>query len=46
MENRKLRDALSADVRAVLDPTTYVGRAPQIVERVLAQQTESGWING
>jgi adenylosuccinate lyase len=40
MENKKVRDALSADeLRAALDPTTYVGHAPQIVERVLREQT-------
>jgi adenylosuccinate lyase len=42
MENEKVRKALSADeLRAALDPTTYVGHAPQIVERVLKEQT---WI--
>jgi len=40
MENKKVRDALSADeLRAALDPTTYVGHAPQIVERVLGEQS-------
>ena len=40
MENKEVRDALSADeLRAALDPTTYVGHAPQIVERVLREQT-------
>jgi adenylosuccinate lyase len=38
-----VRDALSADeLRAALDPTTYTGHAPQIVERVIAR--EQGWI--
>ena len=42
MENEKVKQALSADeIRAALDPTTYVGHAPQIVERVLKEQT---WI--
>jgi len=42
MENRKVREAMTEDeLRAALDPTTYVGRAPQIVERVLKEQT---WI--
>ena len=45
MENKKVRDALSADeLRAALDPTTYVGLAPQIVDRVLAQQRKNGWL--
>ena len=45
MENKQVRDALSADeLRATLDPTTYVGLAPQIVDRVLAQQRENGWL--
>lgn len=43
MDNRQVRDALSADeLRAALDPTTYVGHAPAIVERVLKQQR--GWL--
>jgi adenylosuccinate lyase len=37
MQNEQVRKALSADeLRAVLDPTTYVGRAPEIVDEVLA----------
>ena len=44
MENKKVRDALSADeLRAALDPTTYVGLAPQIVERVVKEQN-AGWL--
>jgi adenylosuccinate lyase len=44
MENKKVRDALTADeLRAALDPTTYVGLAPQIVERVVKEQT-AGWL--
>lgn len=44
MENKKVRDAMSADeLRAALDPTTYVGHAPQIVERVLREQR---WLKG
>jgi adenylosuccinate lyase len=43
MDNQRVRDALSADeLRAALDPTTYVGHAPEIVERVLQQQK---WMN-
>jgi adenylosuccinate lyase len=29
----------------LLDPTTYVGLAPAIVERILAETTRSGWIH-
>ena len=37
MRNERVRKALSQDeLRAVLDPTTYVGRAPEIVDEVLA----------
>jgi adenylosuccinate lyase len=46
MENAKVRGALTSDeLRAALDPTTYVGHAPQIVERVLKEQRASGWLN-
>ena len=39
MENKQVRDALTADeLRAVLDPTTYIGHATQIVERVVKEQ--------
>jgi len=44
-ENRQVREALSEkELRAVLDPTTYVGLAPQIVDNVLAQVRASGWL--
>jgi adenylosuccinate lyase len=44
-ENRQVREALSeTELRAVLDPTTYVGLAPQIVDNVLAQVRASGWL--
>ena len=33
------------EVKAVLDPTTYVGRAPEIVDEVLQQQRAAGWLN-
>jgi adenylosuccinate lyase len=33
-----------AELRALLDPTTYVGPAPEIVDRVLAETKASGWI--
>ena len=46
MENAKVRGAMSADeLRATLDPTTYIGHAEQIVERVIAQQKQSGWLD-
>ena len=32
-------------LRAALDPTTYVGRAPEIVDEVLAQVKKSGWLD-
>ena len=39
MENTQVREALSEkELRAALDPTTYVGRAPQIVR---TQQAEN-----
>jgi adenylosuccinate lyase len=46
MQNERVRAALSEqELRAALDPTTYVGRAPQIVDEVLAQAKASGWLN-
>jgi adenylosuccinate lyase len=43
MENQRVRNALSADeLREALDPTTYIGHAPEIVERVVRQQK---WIS-
>jgi adenylosuccinate lyase len=46
MENSRVRDAMNAgELRAALDPTTYTGHAEQIVERVLAEQKRSGWLN-
>ena len=46
MENKQVSGALStAELRAALDPTTYTGNAPAIVERVLAQQRANGWMN-
>jgi adenylosuccinate lyase len=32
------------ELRALLDPTTYVGLAPEIVDRVLAQSKAAGWM--
>jgi len=34
----------TGELRALLDPTTYVGLAPEIVDRVLAETKASGWI--
>ena len=43
MENQRVRDALTTDeLRSALDPTTYTGHAPEVVERVVRQQK---WIN-
>jgi adenylosuccinate lyase len=41
----RVRDALDAKaLKAVLDPTTYVGDAPKIVARVLAETKAEGWL--
>ncbi|HSC94734.1 MAG TPA: adenylosuccinate lyase [Burkholderiales bacterium] len=46
LQNRKVKDALDADaMRAALDPATYVGHAPQIVDQVLAETRASGWLD-
>ena len=46
MANQQVREALSTEeLRKALDPTTYVGHAPQIVERVLTEQRANGWLN-
>ena len=45
MKNKQVRETLSEkELRALLDPTTYVGRAPQIVDEVLARVKASGWL--
>ena len=45
LRNPQVKAVLSADeLRAVLDPTTYVGRAPEIVDAVIAHQRASGWL--
>ena len=45
MEHPRVKGALAAsELVALLDPTTYVGLAPAIVERVLAETRASGWI--
>jgi len=46
MEDKKVSAAMSVEeLRAVLDPTTYIGHAPAIVDRVLAEQQASGWMD-
>jgi adenylosuccinate lyase len=46
LQNRRVKDALDADaLRAALDPATYVGHAPQIVDHVLAETRASGWLD-
>jgi len=32
-------------LHAALDPATYTGHAPQIVDKVLAQTSADGWLN-
>lgn len=50
-EHSLMRDArVSAalppqELRRVLDPTTYIGLAPQIVDRLLAETRASGWLD-
>ena len=39
----RARERRSCD--ALLDPTTYVGLAPEIVDRVLAETRASGWMD-
>ncbi len=46
MQDKRVAAALTpAELRKVLDPTTYVGLAPQIVDRVLAEAKASGWLD-
>jgi adenylosuccinate lyase len=46
MQNSDVKGALDgAELRALFDPTTYVGLAPEIVERVLAEVRASGWLD-
>jgi adenylosuccinate lyase len=45
MQNAQVKAALSADeLKAALDPTTYIGRAPEIVDEVVQAQRSSGWL--
>jgi adenylosuccinate lyase len=45
MADPRVKQALGGDeLKLLLDPTTYIGLAPEIVERVLAETRASGWI--
>jgi adenylosuccinate lyase len=44
MADDKVKAALGGELKALLDPTTYVGLAPAITERVLAETKASGWL--
>jgi len=46
LRNARVAAALPAEeLRRLLDPTTYVGLAPQIVDKVLADAKASGWLD-
>jgi adenylosuccinate lyase len=46
MQDQRVAAALTpGELRKVLDPTTYVGLAPQIVDQVLAATRASGWLD-
>jgi adenylosuccinate lyase len=46
MQDQRVAAALTpGELRKVLDPTTYVGLAPQIVDQVLAETRASGWLD-
>jgi adenylosuccinate lyase len=46
MANPQAKDAIgTAELRALLDPTTYIGLAPAIVDRLLARTRASGWMD-
>jgi adenylosuccinate lyase len=40
----QIAGAIGSELKALLDPTTYVGLAPAITERVLAETRASGWL--
>jgi adenylosuccinate lyase len=45
MQDPRVARALTPEeLRKALDPTTYVGLAPQIVDQVLAETRASGWL--
>ncbi|MCW5574590.1 MAG: adenylosuccinate lyase [Burkholderiales bacterium] len=44
-KNKQIGSALSpGELKELLDPTTYIGFAPEIVERVLKDVDKSGWL--
>jgi adenylosuccinate lyase len=46
MRDKRVAAALTPEeLRKALDPTTYVGLAPQIVDGVLAHARASGWLD-
>lgn len=46
IENAEISKALTAvEIRAALDPESYLGHAPAIVDRVLREQRENGWLD-
>ena len=46
MESPQVQGAIGTQaLHALLDPTTYVGFAPEIVTRVLAETRASGWMD-
>jgi adenylosuccinate lyase len=46
MKDPRVRAALvDAELEAALDPTSYVGRAPEIVDQVLAEARSKGWLD-
>ena len=46
MQDKRVAAALTPEeLRKALDPTTYVGLAPRIVEKVLAESKASGWLD-
>jgi adenylosuccinate lyase len=46
MRDQRISAALTPqELKAVLDPATYVGRAPEIVDEVLARERAAGWLD-
>lgn len=46
MQNPRVSAALAAEeLKRALDPATYIGRAPDIVDEVLARERASGWLD-
>lgn len=47
MEDARIEAALApGQLRELLDPTSYLGLAPEIVDRVLAEERARGWLEG